>query len=156
MLHRLFSSCGERGSLWSWCSGFSGLWLPWGRAQALGLAGFRSCGPPRLQSAGAVVVAPGLSCSAALGSSQNRDRTCVSCIGRQILYHWATREALKGTFLRQRSRQRVWMKSFHAMREWEKVDCLHQHYLTLRVIQKHMSNSVITYDKYERLTLSNP
>ena len=28
-----------------------------------------------------------------LGSSQTRDRTCVSCIGRQILYHWATREA---------------------------------------------------------------
>ena len=27
------------------------------------------------------------------GSSQPRDQTCVSCIGRQILYHWATREA---------------------------------------------------------------
>ena len=30
------------------------------------------------------------------GSSPTRDRTCVfctSCIGRQILYHWATREA---------------------------------------------------------------
>ena len=28
------------------------------------------------------------------GSSWPRDWTCVSCIGRQILYHWATREAL--------------------------------------------------------------
>ena len=28
------------------------------------------------------------------GSSQPRDWTCVSCIGRQILYHWATWEAL--------------------------------------------------------------
>ena len=27
------------------------------------------------------------------GSSQSRDRTCVSCIGRWILYHWATWEA---------------------------------------------------------------
>ena len=27
------------------------------------------------------------------GSSWHRDRTCVSCIGRWILYHWATREA---------------------------------------------------------------
>ena len=27
------------------------------------------------------------------GSSQPRDRTCVSCIGRWILQHWATREA---------------------------------------------------------------
>ena len=26
------------------------------------------------------------------GSSQPRDQTCYSCIGRQILYHWATRE----------------------------------------------------------------
>ena len=28
------------------------------------------------------------------GSSQTRDQTQVSCIGRWILYHWATREAL--------------------------------------------------------------
>ena len=28
------------------------------------------------------------------GSFWSRDRTCVSCIGRQIPYHWATREAL--------------------------------------------------------------
>ena len=27
------------------------------------------------------------------GSSWTRGGTCVSCIGRQILYHWATREA---------------------------------------------------------------
>ena len=27
------------------------------------------------------------------GSSRPRDQTCVSHIGRQILYHWATREA---------------------------------------------------------------
>ena len=27
------------------------------------------------------------------GDSQPRDWICVSCIGRQILYHWATREA---------------------------------------------------------------
>ena len=29
-----------------------------------------------------------------VGSSQTRDRTRVCCIDRQILYHWATREAL--------------------------------------------------------------
>ena len=27
------------------------------------------------------------------GSSQHRDWTCISCIGRRILYHWATWEA---------------------------------------------------------------
>ena len=32
--------------------------------------------------------------SSCTGSSQSRDQTHVSCIGRQILYHWATREAL--------------------------------------------------------------
>ena len=32
------------------------------------------------------------------GSSQPRDQTCYSCIGRQILYHWGTREALYNYF----------------------------------------------------------
>ena len=32
--------------------------------------------------------------SSSRGSSQSRDRTYVSCIGRWVLYHWATREAL--------------------------------------------------------------
>ena len=30
--------------------------------------------------------------SSSRGSSQSRDRTCVSCIGRQIPYHWGTWE----------------------------------------------------------------
>ena len=34
-----------------------------------------------------------VSTSLSMGSSWPRDWTCVSCIGRQILYHWATREA---------------------------------------------------------------
>ena len=44
-----------------------------------------------------VVVAHGLRCSAACGILI-RDRARVSCIGRRILYHWATREALRFTF----------------------------------------------------------
>ena len=32
-----------------------------------------------------------LTISFSRGSSQPRGQTCVSCIGRQILYHWATR-----------------------------------------------------------------
>ena len=35
----------------------------------------------------------GLDAPQHVGSSQNRDRTLVSCIGRQVLYHCATREA---------------------------------------------------------------
>ena len=30
-----------------------------------------------------------------VGSSWARDQTCVFCIGRQVLYHWATKEALR-------------------------------------------------------------
>ena len=32
-----------------------------------------------------------------MGSPQTRDRTCVSCTGRQVLYHEATREALSSS-----------------------------------------------------------
>ena len=37
---------------------------------------------------------PGLSCPEACGSSWTTDWTCVPCLGRQILIHWTTREAL--------------------------------------------------------------
>ena len=33
------------------------------------------------------------------GSSQARDQTHVSCAGRWVLYHWATRKALRSTYL---------------------------------------------------------
>ena len=36
-------------------------------------------------------------------SFQSRDWTCVSCIGRQILYHWAIKEAHSGFFLKMSS-----------------------------------------------------
>ena len=51
----------------------------------------RSTGSRR---AGSVIVAHGLSCSAACGIFQTGARTRVPCIGRQILNHCATREAL--------------------------------------------------------------
>ena len=35
-----------------------------------------------------------------VASSQTRDQTCVSCIGRQILYHGATEEALECPFFK--------------------------------------------------------
>ena len=39
-----------------------------------------------------------LGCSVHVGSLWTRDQTCVSCVGRWILYHWATREALNKYF----------------------------------------------------------
>ena len=42
--------------------------------------------------------------SSSRGSSQPKDWTHVSCIGRQILYHWATTEALTSTILQLRKK----------------------------------------------------
>ena len=54
---------------------------------------------PRLRSTDWIVVVHGLSCGTwalqHVGSSQTRNWTCVSCIGKWILYHWATSVALK-------------------------------------------------------------
>ena len=80
--------------------GFSCCW-----ARALGCPGFSGCSTwalvrpwapeHRLNSCGA----QGLADLWHVGSSRTRDETCVSCIGRQILYHWATREAQFCPFL---------------------------------------------------------
>ena len=73
--------------------GFSLRWL-----LLLRSTGSRAC---RLQQApcmGSIIAAL---CSVTLrpvGFSQIRDWTHVSCTGRQILYHWATKEALVGSF----------------------------------------------------------
>ena len=54
-----------------------------------------------------------LSCSMWNLSSPTRDRTCISCPGRQILNHWATREApsrpcVLTDSLKERSRSQAW------------------------------------------------
>ena len=84
-----FSSCGKQGLLFSCsvrasrCNGFSCC-----RARVLGHSGFSSCSSQflehRLGSCGAL----GLVALQHVGSSQIRDRTRFSCIGRQILHHW--------------------------------------------------------------------
>ena len=86
LLLELFSSCGAEVPH---CSGFS-----WCGAWALGHTGFSRCSfrapESRLNSSGIDSIAP---CH--VGSSQIRDRTCVSCICRWVLHHWASREAPK-------------------------------------------------------------
>ena len=59
-------------------------------------ADFSLVAAPELQSTGLVVVVHRFSCSWHMGSSQIRDQTCVFCIGRQILYHRATKETFEG------------------------------------------------------------
>ena len=92
---RLFSGCGERGLLSSCgvqaspCGGFSGCgaWTP-------GCSGVSSCSSQALKHRQAQqLCCMGLAALHYVGSSWVRDQTRVSCIGRQILYHWATRKA---------------------------------------------------------------
>ena len=94
-LHRLFSSCSEWrllsscGVQASQCSGFSCC-----QAQTVGHTGFSSCGmwAQQLWFPGSRAQAQQLRCMGLVapwhvGSSQIRDQTCVSCIGKWILYH---------------------------------------------------------------------
>ena len=89
----LFSSCGERGYSLVVCLGFSSWFFSCCGPQALGLVDFSICISwaieHRLRSCGAW----GLVDPQHVGSSQTRDWTYVSCIGRWILYHRATRGA---------------------------------------------------------------
>ena len=52
-------------------------------------------GAQALGDVASVFAAYGLVAPWHVGSSQTRDRTRVSCIGRQSLIHWATREVWK-------------------------------------------------------------
>ena len=91
----LLPSCGVRDS---YCCDFSCR-----RAQAVGRSGFRSCGtraqwlrlPGSRAQAQWLRSTRGLSYSAACGIFPDQGQTCVSCIGRGILHHRATREALR-------------------------------------------------------------
>ena len=96
------------GVLASHCSGlsFSGAWTLGGTGSV--------AAAPRLYT-GSEVVVHRLSCPRYVGSSWIRDWTHVSCAGRRILYHWATRDAQCSlnimSFASIRSSQRGWQIS---------------------------------------------
>ena len=52
------------------------------------------CSPPRSSAHGIsqVRILEWVAFSLSRGSSRPRDRTCISCMGRRVLYHWATWE----------------------------------------------------------------
>ena len=82
------------------CHGFS----CWG-VQVLGHKGFISRGPRGSGTEAQRTWHTDLAALQHVESSRTRDQTRVSCIGRQILYHWATREtpaqdSLASIFLR--------------------------------------------------------
>ena len=69
------------------------MWLLLCGVQALGHTGFSSCSPQALGAQVHVLRQKGFVALWHVESSQIRDWTWVSCLGRQILYHWSTREA---------------------------------------------------------------
>ena len=76
-VHRLLSSCGVRVFLFSSC----GVWVPERVSSVVEVHELSSCGAQAQ-----------LTRSMCYLCSLTRDRTCVPCIVRQILYHWTTRE----------------------------------------------------------------
>ena len=42
------------------------------------------------------------------GSSPTKNQTCASCIGRWVLYHWATREALSDKRRGRKTIKKIW------------------------------------------------
>ena len=105
---RAFSSCRERVLLFVAVRGLLIAMASRCRAQAVGTRasavvahGLSSCGTRSvvvargIQSTGSVAVAHGLSCSAACGIFPEQGWNHVPCIGRWILNHCATREALR-------------------------------------------------------------
>ena len=107
LLHRLFSRCGE----WGHCSLVAVLRLLTAVASCFGTwaprhTGLSSCGTwaQQLWLPGSGAQPEQLSCMGLVaprhvGASWTRDRTSASCIGRQVLYHWAAREAPISVFL---------------------------------------------------------
>ena len=82
---RAFSSCGKWGPLFIAVRG----------PLTIGLS---CCGAQAPDTQAQQLWLTGLVAPRHVGSSQTRARTCVPCIGRQILNHCATREALCVSF----------------------------------------------------------
>ena len=61
--------------------------------------GFSCCGAWAVSTWASAVVTHGLVALQHVGFSQIRDGTCVTCIGRQTLIHWAIREVQTFAFL---------------------------------------------------------
>ena len=91
---RLFSSCGEQGLL-----SIVVHRLLIVVASLVAEHGLQVCGLQQLWHAGSVVVAHGLSCSAACGIFPDQGSNPCPCIDRRILDHCANREAPYSLFL---------------------------------------------------------
>ena len=109
-LHRLLSNCSERelpSSRGAQPSHDRLLLLPSSGSLAPKLQSLS----PRLYSTGSIV-AHKLTCSTHVGTSQIRDQIHVSCTGKQILHHWATKEAPfdspQWSLVKVKSLSRVW------------------------------------------------
>ena len=113
-LHRHFSNCSEQGLLFVVVWGLLPAVTSSCGAGAIECVGFGSCGlgVQRLWLRGSSTQAQWLWSMALVaplhvGSSWPKDWTQASCINRQILYHWATREAWCVAFILRKRRMFV-------------------------------------------------
>ena len=109
----------------------------WAHAQlCLTVCNTKDCSPPdsSVHDIAWARILEWVAISFSRGSSQPRDRTHVSCICRQMLYHWATREVLimyKNNFIFESSfwvelslgRPMRWNKSFQTVMSFQLFQC---------------------------------
>ena len=88
-----FCSCGQQGLL-PGCSAQASRAVEHRLSGAEAARGLSGCGFLDSGTQARWLWCTGLVVPWHVGSSRPRDRTCVSCIGRQILYHWVAREAM--------------------------------------------------------------
>ena len=82
------------GTLWLHCTGFSCEDRLWDmRASVVATCGLSSCSSWALEHRLSSCGSRALGALSHIASSQTKDQTHISFIGRRILYHWAAREA---------------------------------------------------------------
>ena len=105
---RLSPVAASRAPLWLRGADFSLWWLLWLQSRASRRASV-------IEAPSSAVVACRPSCPWHGGSSQTRDWTLVSCVGRWILHHWTTREGSINIIM---NRWKRWHLLDHALSEW--------------------------------------
>ena len=118
----------SRGYSSLWCTGFSLQWLLLLQSTGSRCTGFSSCGTraQQLWLVGSRVQAQQLWCTGLValwhvGSSRTRAQTRVSCIGRRILSHCATREAPPPLLSRCMKRKELQSKDLRIRELWGRL-----------------------------------
>ena len=114
------------------------------------------CGPPGSSVHGILQarILEWVALSSSKGSSQPRDQTHVSCIGRWVLYHWATREAYSnGTEIQAKIKQKLFYNQI--LNIWMLLSKFHGE-KTIRKSLFHPLNQASLWSYYKRSRVHFP